>query len=174
LLIEIEFSMEITFRKIDETDLPFLRLVYKSTREEELKLVDWSELQKEQFIDQQFSAQHDYYQQVYNGASFEIIRCKNEPAGRLYLWESEHQIRIVDISLLPPYRNLGIGNQILSQLIQKSEATSKILSIHVECYNPALSLYKRLGFEQKDHTGVYFYMERQPSLSNPQKGTNNS
>lgn len=155
--------MKITFRKIEETDLPFLRQVYKSTREEELKMVDWPELQQEQFITQQFEAQHDYYQQVYNQATFELILCDNEAAGRLYLWESEKQIRIVDISLLPQFRNKGIGSQILNHLVEKSETTSKILSIHVECYNPALSLYKRLGFEQKDHTGVYFYMERQPS-----------
>lgn len=155
-------SKEITFRKIEEKDLPFLKQVYKSTREEELKMVDWPENQKEQFITQQFEAQHDYYQQVYHEATFEIILYSGEPAGRLYLWESEKQIRIVDISLLPPFRNRGIGSQILNQLIKRSEATSKIVSIHVECYNPALSLYKRLGFEQKDHTGVYFYMERQP------------
>lgn len=155
-------SQEITFKKIEENDLPFLKQVYKSTREEELKMVDWPENQKEQFITQQFEAQHDYYQQVYNEASFEIILYSGKPAGRLYLWESEKQIRIVDISLLPPFRNRGIGSQILNQLIEKSDKNLKTLSIHVECYNPALSLYKRLGFEQKDHTGVYFYMERQP------------
>lgn len=154
--------MNINFKKIDNNDLPFLRNVYKSTREEELKMVDWSEAQKEAFIDQQFEAQHNYYQQVYNEATFEIIIVDNEPAGRLYLFESPKQIRIVDIALLQLYRNKGIGSKILQNLIDKTESESKILSIHVECYNPALNLYKRLGFEQKDQTGVYFYMERTP------------
>lgn len=154
--------MEITFRKIEDKDQSFLKQVYLSTREEELQLVDWPESQKDQFIIQQFEAQHDYYQQVYPDATFDIINCDNISSGRLYIWESEKQIRIVDIALLPQFRNKGIGNLILNQLIEKSEASSKILSIHVECYNRALSLYKRLGFEQKDHTGVYFYMERQP------------
>jgi ribosomal protein S18 acetylase RimI-like enzyme len=154
--------MEITYRKIEDPDLPFLQKVYKSTREEELQLTDWSDEQKQQFTDQQFEAQHSYYQQVYKDASFGIIFSDNKPAGRLYLWESEKQIRIVDISLLPEFRNQGIGGAILNNLIEKSELTSKVLSIHVESYNRALSLYKRLGFEQKDHTGVYFYLERQP------------
>ncbi len=154
--------MEITYRKIEDSDLPFLRKVYKSTREEELQLTDWSDEQKQQFTDQQFEAQHSYYQQVYKDASFGIIFSDNIPAGRLYLWESEKQIRIVDISLLPEFRNLGIGGAILNNLIEKSEQTTKVLSIHVESYNRALSLYQRLGFEQKDQTGVYFYMERQP------------
>jgi Acetyltransferases len=157
--------MDITFRNIEHSDLPFLKKVYRSTREEELKLTDWPEKQKDEFINQQFNAQHDYYQQVYNEASFQIILCDGVLAGRLYLWESEKQIRIVDIALLPENRNKGIGSFILNSLIDKSEKSSKILSIHVECYNPALSLYQRLGFEQKDHTGVYYYMERQPRMN---------
>lgn len=159
--------MEITFRKIEDSDIPFLKKVYKSTREDELQLTDWTDEQKQQFTDQQFDAQHDYYQQVYNEATFEIIYSDGQPAGRLYVWESASQIRIVDISLLPEFRSKGIGNRILNSLIEKSESSSTILSIHVEYYNRALSLYKRLGFEQKDQTGVYFYMERVPkSLSN--------
>lgn len=159
--------MEITFRKIDDSDIPFLKKVYRSTREDELNLTDWTDEQKEKFTDQQFEAQHSYYQQVYIDATFEIIFLDGQPAGRLYIWEAGNQIRIVDISLLPEFRNKGIGNRILNLLIEKSESGSKILSIHVECYNRALSLYKRLGFEQKDQTGVYFYMERLPkSMSN--------
>ena len=159
--------MEISLRKIEDSDIPFLKKVYRSTREDELNLTDWTDEQKQQFTDQQFDAQHNYYQQVYSGASFEIIYSDGQPAGRLYAWESGSQIRIVDISLLPEFRNNGIGNRILNSLIEKSEAGSKILSIHVEYYNRALSLYKRLGFKQKDQTGVYFYMERLPkSLSN--------
>ncbi len=157
--------MEISYRKIEDSDLPFLKEVYKSTREEEMQLVDWPEQQIEQFINQQFESQHDYYKQVYNEATFEIINWGSEPVGRLYLWESDQQIRIVDISLLPSFRNYGIGSRILQSLIEKSDISSKVLSIHVEYYNKALQLYQRLGFEQKDQTGVYFYMERKPQKS---------
>lgn len=154
--------MNITYLKIEDSDLPFLKEVYKSTREEEMQLVDWPEIQKEAFIDQQFESQHTYYQQVYHDATFEIIYLDQKPAGRLYLWESEQQIRIVDISLLPGFRNHGIGSSVLEMLIEKSERCSKVLSIHVEYYNKALLLYQRLGFEQKDQTGVYYFMERKP------------
>ena len=155
--------MNITYRSVEERDLPFLKRVYGSTREEELQLTGWDEAFKEAFINQQFDAQHQYYREVYHDASFRIILADGNPAGRLYLWESEHQIRIVDIALLPEYRNQGAGTTILHELIGKSETTGKILSIHVEAYNPALNLYKRLGFSEKDQTGVYFYMERPPS-----------
>jgi ribosomal protein S18 acetylase RimI-like enzyme len=158
--------MEITYRKIEDSDLPFLKEVYKSTRAAEMQLVDWPQEEIERFINQQFESQHSYYLQVYHEATFEIIYVGNEPVGRLYLWESDRQIRIVDISLLPEFRNQGIGSSILNMLMGKSDFSSKVLSIHVEVYNHALSLYQRLGFEQKDQTGVYFYMERNPINDN--------
>jgi ribosomal protein S18 acetylase RimI-like enzyme len=154
--------MLITYRKIEDSDLPFLKEVYKSTRAAEMQLVDWPEDEIERFINQQFESQHSYYLQVYHDATFEIIYVGNEPAGRLYLWESDRQIRIVDISLLPEFRNQGIGSRILNTLTAKADFSSKVLGIHVEYYNQALSLYHRLGFEQKDQTGVYYYMERAP------------
>ena len=154
--------MEITFRPITAGDLLFLKQVYRSTREEEMNLTDWDDEKKSGFIDQQFNAQHDYYQQVYNDARFDIILIDGEQAGRLYLWESNHQIRIVDISFLPGFRNRGAGTHIFEELIDKSENTGKILSIHVEYYNRALRFYNRLGFKTKDQTGVYYYMEREP------------
>lgn len=154
--------MLISYRPVEERDLLFLKRVYRSTREEELQMTGWDEAFKELFINQQFEAQHQYYHEAYHDASFEVILLDGIPAGRLYLWESKLQIRIVDIALLPEYRNQGAGTSILHELIRKSETTGKSLSIHVEVYNPALNLYKRLGFTQKDQTGVYFYMERTP------------
>lgn len=155
--------MAITYRPVAEGDLLFLKRVYRSTREDELQLTGWDEAFKETFIDQQFTAQHQYYREAYHDASFQVILLDGKEAGRLYVWESDRQIRIVDIALLPEFRNQGIGSTILRELIAKSETSGKTLCIHVEIYNPALNLYKRLGFIQKDQTGVYFYMERPPS-----------
>ena len=155
--------MAITYRPVAEGDLPFLKRVYRSTREDELQLTGWDEAFKETFIDQQFTAQHQYYREAYHDASFQVILLDGKEAGRLYVWESDRQIRIVDIALLPEFRNQGIGSTILRELIAKSETSGKTLCIHVEIYNPALNLYKKLGFIQKDQTGVYFYMERPPS-----------
>jgi GNAT superfamily N-acetyltransferase len=156
-------AMAITYRPEAEGDLPFLKRVYRSTREDELQLTGWDEAFKETFIDQQFTAQHQYYREAYHDASFQVILLDGKEAGRLYVWESDRQIRIVDIALLPEFRNQGIGTTILRGLITKADISGRILSIHVEAYNPALNLYKRLGFIQKDQTGIYFYMERPPT-----------
>lgn len=152
--------MKLNFRKITEKDFPFLKKVYRSTRENELDLTSWDETQKSGFIEFQFNAQHAYYMNVYKNAEFQIIESDNVDIGRLYTWKTEHQIRIVDIAILTEFRGKGVGTKILSGLIQESEQSGKKLNIHVEYFNPALRLYERLGFKKTDDTGVYLFMER--------------
>ncbi len=154
--------MEITFRPICKGDHPFLKKVYRSTREKELLQTFWTEAEKQKFIEFQFNAQHSHYINAYKGAEFNIIMKKNTDIGRLYIWETEKQIRIMDIALLEEHTGKGIGTYLLKQLIQKSEKRGKKLNIHVEYNNPALRLYERLGFKKTDNTGVYFFMEYLP------------
>jgi len=132
-------------------DREFLLRVYASTREEELRLVDWSDAQKTAFVRQQFEAQDAYYREYYDPASFEVIEVKGEPVGRLYVARWEDEIRIVDIALLPEHRGRGVGT-----------AERKRLSIHVEVNNPARRLYARLGFAPVEERGVYVLMEARP------------
>jgi len=154
--------MDITIRKLRDTDYPFLKKLYRTTREKELKLTNWNEEQKKSFVEFQFNAQHSHYSTTYNNMDFKIILRHKNPIGRLYLWETENQIRIVDITLLPEFTGKGIGTRILNTLIKQSEQSGKKLNLHVEYYNPALRLYQRLGFKKTDNKGGYFYMERMP------------
>ncbi|MDP3180584.1 MAG: GNAT family N-acetyltransferase [Bacteroidota bacterium] len=152
--------MKISYRKVSEEDFPFLKKVYRSTREEELSQAKMSAEDKSRFIEFQFNAQHAHYSQAYKDAEFDLILLDGEPAGRLYLWRTETQIRIMDIALLPDFQGKGTGTKILQTIIQESEKSEKKLTIHVEYFNPALRLYERLGFKKVDDSGIYFYMER--------------
>lgn len=106
----------------------------------------------------QFEAQHRHYHQYYPGSSFDIIECAGEPVGRLYVDRAEKEIRIIDISLLPESRGLGIGTRFLLGLQKEAREAGKTLSIHVEKFNPALRLYQRLGFKPVEDKGVYLQM----------------
>mgnify|MGYP003677935558 CR=1 FL=1 len=154
----------IALRSIQEADFPLLYQVYASTREEELSVTPWSDAQKEEFLRMQFGAQHTYYQKYYSDAAFDVILVDGEPAGRLYLQRRDNEFRIVDIALLPPFRGKGIGGRIMHQILGEADEAHLPVRIHVEHNNPAKHLYDRLGFKKIDNTGVYFLMERLPSV----------
>ncbi len=153
---------ELTLRPSTDADLAFLRRVYASSRADELALTGWDEAQCEAFIDQQFDAQHRYYREHYALAAFDLILADGEPVGRLYVDRRDGDIRIVDIALLAEYRGGGLGTRLLRDLIDESETAGVSLSIHVEQFNPALRLYRRLGFDYVEQRGVYFLMRRPP------------
>ncbi len=153
----------ITFRPIGPDDESFLYEVYASTRAEEMALVDWTEDQKHAFLRMQFNAQHQYYQDVYAGGNFQIILLNEQPIGRLYLARWSQEIRIIDIALLPQFRNAGIGTALLKDLLAEAAQVGKAVTIHVEKFNQALRLYERLGFVKTLDKGVYFFMKWTPS-----------
>jgi len=69
----------------------------------------------------------------------------------------------VDISLLPEYRNRGIGSNLLKEIMSEGAQAGLPVTIHVEMFNPALRLYDRLGFHRIADHGVYYLMEWSPN-----------
>jgi ribosomal protein S18 acetylase RimI-like enzyme len=152
----------VTLRPITAADMPFLRRLYGTTREDELKQVDWTDEQKEAFVDQQFAAQHAHYQEHYPDASWDVVLVDGVPAGRLYREHWTREIRIIDIAIAPGWRRGGLGTSLLRDVFREADGVGKAVSIHVEMFNPARRLYERLGFEYREEKGVYFLMERAP------------
>ena len=143
-------------------DEAFLFRVYASTRTEELAPVPWSAAQKEAFLMWQAATQHRYYVENYPGAEFQVILLGGQPIGRLYLHRRADEIRIMDIALLPEYRNRGYGTALFNQVMAEGQRTARRVTIHVEQFSPALRLYQRLGFAQVAEHGVYLLMEWRP------------
>src|SRR5258708_16752704 len=142
-------------------DEQFLRAVYAGTRAEELARVPWSNEQKRAFTDMQFAAQDAHYRRHYPTAQYSIIEVQGVPVGRLYVDRCEKVIRIIDIALLPEHRRAGIGTKLLRELQDEARTAGKVLTIHVEKFNPALRLYQRLGFQPIQHQGLYPFLELQ-------------
>lgn len=148
----------LSFRPITDADLPFLARVYASTRAEELDVTDWSDEHKAAFLEAQFQAQHAHYQRYYPSADWLVTMRGGEDIGRLYLerWPTQH--RIIDIAFLPEHRGKGLGEALLRDLMDEAAACGKAVSIHVEKFNPAMRLYRRLGFATVEDKGVYDLM----------------
>ena len=149
-------------RAAGDGDIEFLYRLYASTRSDEMALVDWTEAQKEEFLRMQFNAQHLYYHDQFKQASFDILVLEVQAIGRLYVDRREDEIRVIDIALLPEFRGRGIGGEIMQALIDEAAAGNRSVTIHVEHNNPALNLYRRLGFGRVSDEGVYYFMKWNP------------
>ena len=163
--MEKNVKERLTFRPITEQDTDFLYRVYAGTRDEEMAITGWSEEQKQEFLLMQFNLQHTQYLQNYRSAAFEIILVDNVPAGRFYVDRREKEIRIIDLALLPEFRNQGIGTAILKDLIAEADKKNLPLNFHVERFNPARRLYERVGFKMKEDKGSHFLMEKAPGAA---------
>jgi len=149
----------ITLRPAGPDDYEFLVEVYGSTRAEELALVPWNNEQRDAFIRSQFNAQQEHYLKTYPGATHDIIVSNGRPVGRLYVARLDHEIRIIDITLLPTERNVGIGSYLIKQLLDDAKQTGKITRIYVEEFNPSLRLFQRLGFSPSEQHGIHLLLQ---------------
>ena len=163
--MEMPRDAALTLRPLTDADMPFLLALYATTREAELRQVPWTPEQKAAFVQQQFWAQHQHWQENYTDTSWDVIERGGEPVGRLYVARWPDDIRIVDIALVPEQRGGGIGTGLIRALFAEGDASGRKVSIHVEIFNPARRLYERLGFVQAGDRGVYLLMERPPATA---------
>jgi ribosomal protein S18 acetylase RimI-like enzyme len=147
-------------RPVQPADRDFLLRLYASTREEELKQVAWAEGLKTAFLEQQFDAQDRHYRENYPGATLDIVVVDGVAAGRFLVARWPREIRVMDIALLPEFRGRGLGTHLLRELFAEADSSRREVSIHVERTNPALELYRRLGFELREDKGVYLLLTR--------------
>jgi ribosomal protein S18 acetylase RimI-like enzyme len=156
-------SQGYALRPETDADIPFLMRLYASTRAEELAPVPWTLAQKQAFLAGQFQAQRQHYRSNYDGCAFDVLEHRGEFAGRLYLETRPSRLHIIDIALMPEWRGQGVGTAILEALQAAGRASGKGVGIFVEKFNPALRLYRRLGFTDAADHGIYLEMEWLPS-----------
>lgn len=147
-------------RSVTAEDQPFLLQLYATTRADELSALGWQDAQRDAFVQMQFVAQQRAYF-AYPDATFWLVLHDDAPIGRLYLQHADTTLRVIDLSLLPAYRNRGLGTALLAACF----AQDKPVQLHVDKTNPALWLYFRLGFVPMEDKGVYLRLERRPPLA---------
>jgi ribosomal protein S18 acetylase RimI-like enzyme len=150
------------FRPVAEADLAFVYALYAQVRAAELAAVPWPQEAKDAFLAEQAALQHRHYVANYPGADLLVIEDRSGPIGRVYVYRSPAEIRIMDIALLPDRRNRGIGTGLLNEILAEARATGSRVTLHVEPDNPAQRLYHRLGFRLIEHRGVYDFLGWDP------------
>jgi len=146
-------------------DEPFLRHLFATTREAELGLMPWDEDQKKKFIAMQFKAQSQQYAMTYPQADNSIILFTEETVGRMMVARNEAAISLVDIALLPEYRNAGIGTALIQDLLKGAAIVGKPVRLSVFASSAAIRLYERLGFSRVGPDAAYLEMMWNPPVS---------
>lgn len=154
-----ECTGPITLRPERPEDEAFLYSVYASARGEELDRTGWDQSTREAFLRSQFAAMRKGYATAFPQAQFAIILVDHQPAGRLVVNRAEHEIRIVDMALLPAHRNRGVGTAIMKGLFAETAKAGKRLRLRVLKHSAAVRLYQRLGFRPLEDEEVYYHME---------------
>jgi len=158
----------VTLRPSQEGDRELLYRVYAASRAEEMALVvGWSDAQKEEFLRFQFTAQDTYYRTHYPDARYDVIVRDGVAVGRFYIERMTHEIRLMDIALLPDYRNQGIGSALVREVLEEAAREGKFVSLHVEEASPAKRLYGRMGFVEAGEVSFYKLMHWIPAGLTP-------
>lgn len=141
-------------------DLEFLACLYASTRADELEWAGFPLDQRDAFCRMQFNAQQHHYALYFARAVDTLIEVDGVAIGRELLARAADELFLVDIALLPEFRNRGIGSHRLALLIEESRALNCPIRLYAEQGSRAEALYRRNGFVVTGEEGVHFMMER--------------
>jgi ribosomal protein S18 acetylase RimI-like enzyme len=150
-----ELTHPITLRPATADDEAFLFDLFASTREEFNFL---EAAQRQALLRMQYDTRRFQYEDGYPHAEGSIILLEDIPAGRMLVHEGEDAITLIDIAMLPQHRGLGIGTQLLQDLLKRAALARKPVKLQVFKTNPAQRLYERLGFSQTGEQSMYLEM----------------
>jgi GNAT superfamily N-acetyltransferase len=131
-----------------------------------LSLWNWDENQKRAFLEMQFRAQSQQYSLCYPQADNNVIIFADRPVGRFLVDKMGPEITLVDIALLPEYRNRGFGTLLIESLLQEAQTLGKSVALQVLRGSAAARLYERLGFTMVGRDAVYLEMKKTPGEEN--------
>lgn len=160
---EIKTNETLHKRCASDMDEPWLRWLFAQLRGLQPELL----VACPGLLEQQWQLQRRVFASQYPDACTEVVLLGDTPVGVLSWHESATVIRLLEIGLEQHYRGLGLGGRLLSDLLQHADQRGKALELAVMPHNPALRLYRRLGFRvQTGHDDqLQLQMRREPQLS---------
>jgi len=151
----------ISLRPAASGDEEFLFSLYVSSRGDDLRELEWDEQRIAEFLRMQYEAQQRFLKSEYQVVDDQIVLINGERVGRALVERRDHEIRGVDIALLPEFRNQGVGSWLITQLQSEAARANKPLRLQVIRFSPAVTLLERLGFARTSETGTHYQMEWQ-------------
>ena len=140
-------------------DDPFLFEVYASSRGDDLVTMGWEPEPIRAFLETQYSAHKVFTKNDYPHTDDSIIMLGDERIGRIVVLRSDREIRLVDIALLPQYRNAGLGTHLVRELMTEAAKLGLPFRLQLIRSNPAVALFEQLGLVRTGETGSHYQME---------------
>jgi ribosomal protein S18 acetylase RimI-like enzyme len=144
-------------REATALDDDFLFALYVSTRSD-LDALGWPEATRAAFCELQWRAQRAGYAATHPDAHSEVLEIDGRPQGRLLTAETDVELVVVDLALLPAAQGHGVGRQVLEALQRAAGSSGRTVRLSVEDANPARRLYERLGFVAGEVHGIHTEM----------------
>ena len=152
-----------TLMDVTASDDAFILELYVSVRADEVAGFGWPREETERFLRMQCQLQLQAYRMQFPGARHQLVLYRNARAGRMITTRGEGAWSLIDLSLLPEYRNLGWGGRLIRELQVEAAAAGCGIRLHVLEGNRARNLYERLGFRFAGGAYPYSAMEWTPS-----------
>ena len=157
---KLPMSGSITLRPVTTQDEPFLYNLYKLSRAEEFSAAPFTDAQFDALMRMQYSARKGSYEAQFPGADHSVVAVDGTDAGQVWIFRDNSQHRLVDISILTPYQNKGLGTRLVNDLIQQARTAGLPLTCSVATNNPgSLRFHQRLGFHITSQNELYYQLE---------------
>ena len=152
--------MDIRLELRTESDSEFFLELYSKIKSSELHFNDFPEQIKHQILTMQFSTFEKSVIAKFNDSIDYLVLFNSIKAGRLILNIDDTGIRIINISLMPSFQNLGIGSCLISNILKEANKSKKAVFLEVDKSNPAYLWYLKFGFQEYDQNEVKYFMKR--------------
>jgi GNAT superfamily N-acetyltransferase len=152
----------VSLRLATETDEPFLERLFSACRYSDFASLD--EPFATQMVQSQFVARRRDWADRFDVGGDHIIEVEDHLAGRLWIHSDGDCWELVDIAVLPEFRNRGIAGTLLRDLVEQAEANNATIRLTVRVDNTqAQRIYFRLGFSIEPSGDIDLRMVLRPS-----------
>ena len=137
-------------------DHDFLFEVFRSALLPEDALLALPESKREPLLRARFEAREKEYRKSYVLADFDVLTVDGKTAGNLYVDRGDDEFILINISLLPRYRNQGIGTAVVGRLVEEAGRLVLPVRARVPRRSRAAHLLQRVGFERVGDDGDHY------------------
>lgn len=135
-------------------DEPFIRRLILETVAGELGAADWPEPMRSHLLGIQCTARR------HSPATGQVIQADGQDAGRVVVKTLPHEVRLVEIMVLPELQGKGIGTAVIREIQASAMDAAKPVRLRVNQTNhAAIRLYERLNFRIIGWDEVQYHME---------------